>query len=102
MKKFTGYLILFLLSSMVCLGQSKDSNQVFDAALSAKLGADEYGMKKYVFAFLKPGKAKIEDKKKNDELQAGHLKTFGDWQKKENLFWVVHFLTMRRFVEFLF
>lgn len=52
----------------------KKTSPKFDAKLAKKLGADEYGMKTYVFATLKTGKAKITDKKEIEKLQAGHLK----------------------------
>jgi uncharacterized protein YciI len=49
----------------------------YDAELAKKLGADEYGMKLYVFVILNRGAAKIEDKKVRDDLFAGHLKNIG-------------------------
>lgn len=53
------------------------TNQTFDAELAQKLGADDYGMRQYVFVVLKTGKAKIEDAEKRKELQAGHMKNIG-------------------------
>ncbi|MES2276634.1 MAG: YciI family protein [Bacteroidota bacterium] len=50
------------------------TNPVYDAALAKKLGADDYGMHKYVMAFLKTGPTKIADKAKMAELQKAHLK----------------------------
>jgi len=46
----------------------------YDSLLAQKLGADEYGMKKYVMAFLKmgPNAAKMEDAQL--QLQMAHLK----------------------------
>lgn len=55
-------------------GQEMNSKPVFDSALAAKVGADEYGMKKYVLAFLKAGNAKIEDEARRNELMKAHLK----------------------------
>jgi uncharacterized protein len=49
-------------------------NQTYDAELAKKIGADEYGMKQYVFVTLKTGKKKITDAEKIKELQAGHMK----------------------------
>ena len=46
----------------------------FNAELAQKLGADDYGMKQYIFVVLKTDKTKIEDKQKISELQNGHLK----------------------------
>lgn len=45
----------------------------FDAALAKKVGADKYGMRNYVIAFLRTGPTKIEDKAEVSKLFAGHL-----------------------------
>lgn len=45
----------------------------YDSALAQKLGADEYGMKKYVMAFLKTGPYEEKDSVKRAELHRGHL-----------------------------
>jgi uncharacterized protein len=46
----------------------------YDSVLAKKLGADEYGMKHYVIAFLKAGPNQITDSLKRIELQRAHLK----------------------------
>ncbi len=48
-------------------------NPNYDAALAAKLGADERGMKMYVMCFLKTGPLKVDDAKKRGDLMAGHF-----------------------------
>ncbi|MBI5540622.1 MAG: hypothetical protein HY951_11225 [Bacteroidia bacterium] len=45
----------------------------YDSTLAKTLGADEYGMKWYVFVILKTGSNNIEDKVKRDSLFAGHM-----------------------------
>ncbi len=66
---------MFLLASATfCFSQATDSPPAYDAVLAARVGADDYGMKKYVIAFLKSGKTKIEDEAKRNELQKAHLK----------------------------
>jgi len=50
------------------------TNPEYDAALAKKLGADDYGMRKYVMAFLKTGPTKVADKAKMAEIQKAHLK----------------------------
>ena len=45
----------------------------YDSVLAQKLGADEYGMKKYVMAFLKTGPYEEKDSVKRAELHRGHL-----------------------------
>ena len=47
--------------------------QEYDAGLAEKFGADEYGMKKYVLAFLKRGPNQDLDSLKKMELQAAHM-----------------------------
>ncbi|WP_419699420.1 YciI family protein [Mucilaginibacter sp. NFX135] len=47
---------------------------VYDAALAKKLGADQYGMKKYVLAFLKEGPTQLKDSAARMQLQMAHLK----------------------------
>jgi uncharacterized protein YciI len=69
------YLLLFsvclLLQTAVAFAQTSDT---YDSVLAKKTGADEYGMKQYVMAFLKKGTAVITDKAKIAELLGGHMK----------------------------
>lgn len=51
----------------------KDTLAQYDETLARKLGADEYGMKRYVMAFLKAGKTKIKDSTEQASLQKKHL-----------------------------
>lgn len=64
-------IIAFLFLGNLCLAQNKP---VYDSILAKKLGADDYGMKKYVFCILKTGQSNITDKAKKDSLFAGHMK----------------------------
>ncbi|HEV8082699.1 MAG TPA: hypothetical protein VGP55_05830 [Chitinophagaceae bacterium] len=52
----------------------ENKNPVFDSSLAKKLGADDYGMKKYVMAFLREGKNKNLDSVESANLQISHLK----------------------------
>ncbi len=45
----------------------------YDSALAMKLGADEYGMKHYVMAFLKSGPNQEMDSAQAAQLQRAHL-----------------------------
>lgn len=45
----------------------------YDSALAAKFGADTYGMKKYVMAFLKRGPNRDRDSAESAALQRAHL-----------------------------
>ena len=63
---------LLLLLCSNCFAQSK--NPLYDAQLAQKLGADDYGMKTYVMAFLKTGPNRLKDSAARAELQNAHLK----------------------------
>lgn len=45
----------------------------FDPALAQELGADEYGMRAYVFVMLKTGPTAVTDPERRRELFAGHF-----------------------------
>ena len=49
----------------------------FDSLRAAKNGADEYGMKRYVMAFLKRGPNRDMSKEEANKLQAAHLANIG-------------------------
>lgn len=66
-------LILLLLISAGAFAQKPS----YDSILAKKLGADERGMKKYVFCILKTGPLDVTDKVKRDSLFAGHMKNIG-------------------------
>ena len=50
-----------------------ESKSGYDAELAEKFGADQYGMKKYVIAFLKRGPNQDLDSLKKVELQTAHM-----------------------------
>ena len=54
--------------------QTNHQANAYDSVLAKKLGADQYGMKHYVMAFLKTGPIRITDSVKRVELQKAHLK----------------------------
>jgi uncharacterized protein YciI len=51
----------------------------YDSVLAQKLGADAYGMKQYVMAFLKTGPNRDQDSATAAQLQRAHL---------DNIFWL--------------
>lgn len=71
-------LFLFAIAafSINCFAQNT-TKPVYDAALAKKLGADQYGMKKYVLAFLKEGPTQLKDSAARMQLQMAHLKNIG-------------------------
>jgi len=66
------FIALLVITGTSCFAQSK--NPQYDAQLAQKLGADEYGMKTYVMAFLKAGPNRLKDSAARAELQQAHLK----------------------------
>ena len=50
----------------------KDGHQ-YDSLLAFQYGADDYGMKKYIFAFLKRGPNRDLAKEEADKLQRAHM-----------------------------
>lgn len=67
--------ILITVGLLVCFAgaRAQSDNPKYDQALATKLGADDYGMKKYVLVMLKTGTAQITDKKIVDSLFMGHF-----------------------------
>lgn len=67
--------ILITVVLLVCFAgaRAQSENPKFDLALATKLGADDYGMKRYVLVLLKTGTAQIKDKKVVDSLFKGHF-----------------------------
>ena len=77
MKKLKNVLTLcFCCGIFIARSQTTTKSQVaaYDSVLAKKLGADEYGMKRYVMAFLKTGPNQITDSLKRIEIQKAHLK----------------------------
>ncbi|WP_018611263.1 YciI family protein [Segetibacter koreensis] len=65
---------IFFIKSFAQTNARESSKPAYDSVLATKLGADEYGMKKYVMAFLKSGKTKISDSTEAVKIQMAHLK----------------------------
>ena len=55
------------------LNAQKTTSQEFNANLAKELNADDYGMKKYVMAFLKKGPNRSKDSITRSKLQKAHL-----------------------------
>lgn len=54
-----------------------DQQTGYDSVLSQHYGADDYGMKRYVMAFLKKGPNRDLDSSKAVELQRAHMQNIG-------------------------
>lgn len=68
-----------VLAALVCsnVGAERtvesEPGQSFDAELAAELGADAYGMRRYVLVLLKPGPNRDHEPELAAELQRGHM-----------------------------
>lgn len=77
MKRFIPLLNVPLL--LVAASLAADENEVsdkpefFDAELATELGADDYGMRRYVMAFLKAGPNRDRPPEEANALQRAHL-----------------------------
>ena len=66
--------LLLLCSVVFAQKDTSSKSSPYDSVLVKKTGADEYGMKKYVMAFLTSGKTKITDAAERQKIQMAHLK----------------------------
>ena len=64
-------LIIHTLISYGCIAQKSNPN--YDQALAEKVGADDYGMKSYIFVMLKTGPNTSEDPETREAAFAGHM-----------------------------
>lgn len=51
----------------------EEASVTYDSILAQRLGADDYGMKKYVMAFLKAGPNRNQDSTTAAQIQRGHM-----------------------------
>jgi uncharacterized protein len=66
-------LLIFVLAMITNTSFGQNQNPDFDAELARKLGADDYGMKKYVLVMLKTGTNKTTNRAFIDSCFAGHM-----------------------------
>lgn len=85
MKQFNFFLtiILAISLSISCNKEqvsdfNKTSDLGYNEADAKKYGADDYGMKKYVMAFLRKGPNRDLPKEEADKLQAAHMENIGN------------------------
>ena len=72
----TAAVILTLLATLPGFAQDRPAEGAkppYDAALAQRLGADERGMKRYVFVILKTGPKSDLPKEERDKLFTGHM-----------------------------
>ncbi|HYD20767.1 MAG TPA: YciI family protein [Flavipsychrobacter sp.] len=73
------------IAALLALPFSIKAQGSYDKKLADSLGADEYGMKKYVLAILKTGSFKTGDKKLADSLFRGHMNNIERLVKEHKL-----------------
>ena len=76
-----------LLAPIFCFSQEAEEQEVVekDTALAKALGADDYGMKQYVMAFLKAGPNRDRTPAQAAELQKAHLENIGRMAREGSL-----------------
>ena len=80
------YLFLVIFSNLIaCANYAQNSNPRLDTALARKLGADDYGMKNYIFVALKSGNNKNATKAFTDSCFKGHLTNIGKLAEAKKL-----------------
>lgn len=57
--------------------ERKDTDKGFDVQMAEELGADDYGMRQYIMAFLKSGPNREWSEQEADSLQAAHMANIG-------------------------
>ncbi len=65
--------------------ETTETTDGFDSTLAAKYGADAYGMKTYVMAFLNRGPNRPKDSAQSAELMRAHLDNIGRLAKEGKL-----------------
>lgn len=94
MKYLQNLLLIFTLFLISCNSKdiktekttnTEENTVVFDSITAKKYGADDYGMKKYVVAFLKKGPNRDLDKEEASKLQMAHMKNIKKMAKEGTL-----------------
>lgn len=81
MKNFY-YTILIILASLSTYSQN---NSNFDEKLAKELGADDYGMKTYIFCILKTGKNTTASDIEKQKLFEGHMQNINKLASEKKL-----------------
>jgi uncharacterized protein YciI len=79
------FLVALLALSALVISSHCYSQSSVDTAMAKRLGADAYGMRQYVMAFLKAGPTRSQDSVTAVELQKAHLRNIQRMVKEGNL-----------------
>ena len=77
--------LLLALQPAVAQTRAAEPAAQYDAALAQSLGADERGMRPYVFVILKTGPKNIEDKAERAKIFEGHFANMGKLAAEKKL-----------------
>jgi uncharacterized protein len=66
-------IMTWMMLLMIISPSFAQNNPLYDKALADSLGADEYGMKKYILVILKTGNNTKAGKQETDSLFRGHM-----------------------------
>ena len=80
----TTFVFLFLLVSGISV-IAQNTNPNYDEALAKKLGADDYGMKKYVLVILKTGENTTATSEETSAAFRGHMENINRLVKENKL-----------------
>ncbi len=77
--------LLLVMQPAVAQTKAVEPTPQYDAALAQSLGADERGMRPYVFVILKTGPKNIEDKAERAKIFEGHFANMGKLAAEKRL-----------------
>ena len=86
-KLIVSFILASTLAAPTSLSAEMPAPSGYDAALAEELGADDYGMRAYVFVMLRtgPADAEITDKELRSEMFRGHFANMGKLAKEGKL-----------------
>lgn len=67
------YIVIFFALLFINRISAQDTSNTYDEKLAKSLGADEYGMKQYVFCILKKGSNTTATKEERSKFFEGHM-----------------------------
>lgn len=85
MAAFKFFLLCMVMFSYSLIINGQTVNENYDPILADSLGADDYGMKSYVFVILKTGTKNIEDSELRSKLFRGHMDNISRLVKEKKL-----------------
>ena len=79
------YILAIGFSFVLSTSFGQDINHSYDSILADSLGADDYGMKSYVFVILITGTKNVEDVELRNKLFRGHIDNINRLVKEKKL-----------------